>query len=116
METSYANDNIAHQPQQQQWNLFQKPIRVEMISSALLEPMFNDENHEVVQHFIGVTAEIIKVLSAVMNFSGKMDSRIERISVLGWKFDFVSILRWKVGATFVKTFPDDYPIMSPIIP
>lgn len=71
METSYANFNIAHQ---QQWNLLQKPIRVEMLSSPFSEPIFYDENNGVVQHFIGVNAEVIKVLSAVMNFSGKFNT------------------------------------------
>lgn len=41
-----------------------------MLSSAFSEPIFYDEDNRIVQRFIGVNAEIIKVLSAVMNFSG----------------------------------------------
>lgn len=66
METS--NSYITNQ---QQWNLFQKPIRVEMLASPFSAPIFYDDYHGVVRHFIGVNAEILKVLVAVMNFSGK---------------------------------------------
>ncbi|KAG4074351.1 hypothetical protein HA402_008760 [Bradysia odoriphaga] len=64
METSHVP--IAHE---QPWNLLQKPIRVEMLTSPFSKPVFYDENYEVIRHFIGLNAEIIQILSAVMNFS-----------------------------------------------
>lgn len=67
METLYAkvgNNN------EQRLNLHQRAIRVEMLTSPFSVPVFYDAKNETVKHFVGVNAEIIKVLSAVMNFSG----------------------------------------------
>lgn len=66
METSKLNV-----PYPQQLNLMQEPIRVEMLTSPFAQPVFYDEFHGIVRHFVGVNAEIIKVLTTVMNFSGK---------------------------------------------
>lgn len=68
METPHSNATIAHQ---HHWNLHQQPIRVEILTSPFSEPIYYNENYGVVRHFIGVNAEIIKVLSTLMNFSGK---------------------------------------------
>lgn len=57
--------------QQQPWNLLQKPIRVEMLTSPFSQPIFYDENYGIIQHFVGLNAEIIHILSTMMNFSSK---------------------------------------------
>ncbi|XP_037030197.1 uncharacterized protein LOC119070021 [Bradysia coprophila] len=70
---NFESMEASHAPiaQEQPWNLLQKPIRVEMLTSPFSQPVFDDENYAVIRHFVGLNAEIIQILSAVMNFSSK---------------------------------------------
>lgn len=65
--------DTSHEPSahQQPLDLLQMPIRVEMLKSPFSQPIFHDEHCGVVRHFIGLNAEIVQILSALMNFSSK---------------------------------------------